>query len=281
MSLPAELVARITARRPVLMGILNVTPDSFSDGGRFITLNAAIEHAKKLIDDGAHIIDVGGESTRPGATKVDAEIELARTIPLIRAIRAQSDIAISIDTSKPTVMQAALDAGANIVNDVNALLAPGAMEIVVSHGASVCLMHKQGEPSNMQHAPKYVDVVAQVHQFLLERFHTCVNSGIPRSNIWLDPGFGFGKTVQHNLTLLRRLKEFKDLPGSLLVGLSRKSFLGSLSPRSNSDRRDATSAAHVLAFQAGASVFRVHDVAAARDALAIAAALLTDKNEDV
>jgi dihydropteroate synthase len=281
MSLSAELVARINARRPVLMGILNVTPDSFSDGGRFFTQNAAIEHARKLIDDGAHIIDVGGESTRPGATKVDADVETARVFPLIRAIRAQSEIAISIDTSKPEVMRSALDAGANIVNDVNALLAPGAMEIVASSRATVCLMHKQGEPSNMQHAPQYFDVVAQVHRFLLERFHACVNGGIAGSNIWLDPGFGFGKTVQHNLTLLRRLKEFIDLPGPLLVGLSRKSFLGLLSPSSDSDRRDATIAANVLAFQAGACIFRVHDIAAARDALSVAAAVVKDENEDL
>ncbi len=245
---------------PIVMGILNVTPDSFSDGGRFIGREAALQRVREMIAEGAQIIDVGGESTRPGAQAVSVEEELERVIPVIEAIRSESTIPISIDTSKPEVMRAAVDAGASLVNDVRALREPGALAAVAELGVPVCLMHMRGEPRTMQQAPRYDDVVAEVLTFLEERVAACEAAGIPRERIILDPGFGFGKTLDHNLALFRALPRFAATGLPVLVGVSRKSMVGQVLEVPVEERLAGSLALASLAVWLGAAIVRSHDV---------------------
>ena len=265
----------------VIMGILNVTPDSFYDGGRFDRVDAALTHAMRMVDQGAQIIDVGGESTRPGAQAVSAEQELERVIPVIEAIRANSDIPLSIDTSKPQVMRAAVAAGASLVNDVNALRADGAVVCCAGLGVPVCLMHMQGQPRTMQQRPSYENVLEDVSAFLRERVRVCIDAGIAREQIIVDPGFGFGKTLQHNLRLLHGLERICELELPLLVGFSRKSMFGEILDRPVDQRLYGSLAATVIAYQKGARLFRVHDVAATRDALKVCAAVAGTQNSNI
>jgi len=262
---------------PRIMGILNVTPDSFSDGGRYLAVEAAIAHGLELEAQGAAMIDVGGESTRPGAQPVGEREECRRVIPVIEGLRAAGLRAqISIDTSKLAVARAALDAGATFVNDVTALRAePALAELIAQRGAGCCLTHMQGDPRTMQLAPRYDDVVAEVAAFLAERVEAALAAGIARERILIDPGIGFGKTVEHNLELLARLPALAPLGQPILIGTSRKSFLGRLTGRGEEERLAATIATNVIALLGGASVFRVHDVAPLRDALAVAAATVS------
>lgn len=250
------------------MGVVNVTPDSFSDGGQLYDTQAAISHALKLSEQGADILDVGGESTRPGATAVPVDEEIGRVVPVIEAL-AREGCLVSVDTRKPEVMRAALAAGAVMVNDVAALRAPGAMEAVAASGAAVCLMHMQGDPQSMQQSPRYANVVDEVKQFLRARVQVCEAAGIARERLVIDPGFGFGKTLQHNLALLKHLAEMAELDLPILVGLSRKSMLGTLTGRAVDEREFAGLAAHLMAVAHGARLVRVHNVVAMRDALAI------------
>ena len=254
------------------MGVVNVTPDSFSDGGRYLDPRKAIAHARRLIDEGADLVDVGGESTRPGAQSVDAANELRRILPVLHALR-DAAVPVAVDTVKPQVMQAAIAEGASIINDVNALRAPGALQVVAISGVGVCMMHMQGAPRTMQVAPHYQDVVAEVRGFLLERMDAAVAMGIARERIAIDPGFGFGKTAGHNLDLLRNLERLAELGAPVLVGLSRKSTLGAITGRPAPERLAASIAAALLAVQHGARIVRVHDVAETRDALAVLAAV--------
>jgi dihydropteroate synthase len=249
------------------MGILNVTPDSFSDGGQFNQLESAVKHALQMQKQGAEVIDIGGESTRPGAKRVSLDEELQRVIPVIEKIRELSDVAISIDTSKPEVMRAAIKAGADMVNDVNALQAEGALEICANYQVAVCLMHKQGDPQTMQENPQYVDIIDEIRQYLMARASCCVKAGIYSENIIIDPGFGFGKTLENNLSLLKELQQFCTLDYPVLVGLSRKSMFGMLLDRDVEQRLVASTSAAVIAYQKGARFFRVHDVAETCDAL--------------
>ncbi len=258
--------------RPVVMGILNVTPDSFSDGGRFNEPDAARLQARAMSAEGAEIIDVGGESTRPGAAGVSVEEEIARVVPIIEAIRGGLDAVISVDTSKAEVMRAAVAAGAQMINDVRALREPGALEAAAELGVPVCLMHMQGEPRSMQHAPHYDDVLAEVRDFLIERAAFCERAGIARRQIVLDPGFGFGKTLQHNLWLLRNLSSFTNLDYPLLVGMSRKRMIGDVTGAALDQRLAGSLSLAVQAAQSGAHIFRVHDVRATVDALAMSTA---------
>jgi dihydropteroate synthase len=259
--------------RSIVMGILNVTPDSFSDGGRFDRVDRAVEHALQMQQEGADIIDVGGESTRPGASEVGVSEELDRVIPVIRAIRLQSDIPVSIDTSKAEVMRVAVEEGADMINDVNALRAPGAVEACAGLGVPVCLMHMQGEPRTMQQDPHYDEVVEDVAGFLEQRSQACIDAGIDRESIVIDPGFGFGKTLQHNIELLNRLDVICALELPVLAGISRKSMIGSLLDKPVEERLYGSLAAAVIAHGKGARLFRVHDVGPTRDALAICDAL--------
>ena len=259
---------------PVVMGVLNVTPDSFSDGGKYLDLHRAIDHAHEMIAQGARIIDVGGESTRPGAAMVSVDEELRRTIPAIEVLAKIPDVFVSIDTSKAEVMRQAVAAGATIINDIRALTEPGALEIVASTGAAVCIMHMQGQPDTMQIAPKYTDVVAEVHHYLAGRIAACASAGIKRDRIIIDPGIGFGKTLQHNLQLLSHLPSFNDLACPLLIGVSRKSMIGKLLDRGVEKRLDAGVALATAATLAGARIIRAHDVEAAFDAVRVAQALL-------
>jgi len=259
--------------RAIVMGILNVTPDSFSDGGRFSRVEHAVEHAMRMQHEGADIIDIGGESTRPGANAVTVDEELERVIPVIRALRQHSSLPISIDTSKPEVMRAAVAEGADMVNDVNALQAEGAVETCARLAVPVCLMHMQGEPRTMQLNPQYDDVVKDVSAYLQQRSIECIESGIHRNNIVIDPGFGFGKALRHNLDLLNRLESISALELPVLVGISRKSMLGAILDRPVAERLYAGIAAAVIAHNKGARLFRVHDVAPTRDALAVCDAL--------
>ncbi len=254
------------------MGVVNVTPDSFSDGGRYLDPDAAIAHAKRLVEEGADILDVGGESSRPGAAPVSADEELERVLPVLDALRDAS-VPVSIDTVKPAVMRAALERGVSMVNDINALRTPGAAAAVAASSAAVCLMHMQGEPRTMQVEPTYEDVVGEVKAYLAERAAAAESAGIARTRIVLDPGFGFGKTVAHNLTLLREFARLTELGYPLMAGLSQKSTLGALTGRSAGERTSASVAAALLAVQRGAKIVRVHDVAATRDALAVLAAV--------
>ncbi|MDX1569067.1 MAG: dihydropteroate synthase [Xanthomonadales bacterium] len=257
------------------MGILNVTPDSFSDGGRYDRLEGALAHARAMVAEGAAIIDVGGESTRPGAREVSVEEELGRVIPVIEGLARAVSVPISIDTSKPEVMSAAAAAGAGLINDVNALRAPGALEAAAATDLPVCLMHMQGTPRSMQHAPSYEDVVAEVIQFLVERIRACEAVGISRDRIVIDPGFGFGKTLEHNLALLGRLEAFQDLGCPILIGVSRKSMFGKLLDRDVDERLPGSLAACVIALGKGASIVRAHDVAETQDAVAVFSAIAT------
>jgi dihydropteroate synthase len=250
------------------MGIVNVTPDSFSDGGRLGDAEAAIRHALKLEEAGADILDVGGESTRPGAVPVALDEEIRRVVPVIEALTRRGCV-VSVDTMKPEVMRAAIDAGAAMVNDVMALRVSGALEAVAASEAAVCLMHMQGEPQTMQQTPDYVDVVEEVRQFLQDRVAACEAAGIDRARLVIDPGFGFGKTLEHNLALLRRLDRLAEWGLPVLAGLSRKSMLGTLTGRGVDEREFAGVAAHLMAVARGAKILRVHNVAAMRDALAI------------
>lgn len=259
--------------RPLIMGILNLTPDSFSDGGLWLDADVALQHALAMIDDGADIIDIGGESTRPGAADVVVEEELNRVIPLIEKISSNTKATISIDTSKPEVMRAAVAAGAGLINDVYALRREGALETAASLEVPVCLMHMQGQPRDMQNAPAYRDVVGEVRNFLIQRANDCIEAGIPADHIWIDPGFGFGKTLEHNLELLNRLSDLCDSGYPVLAGLSRKSMLGTITGRDASDRACVSAAAALIAVQNGASIVRVHDVAETSDALKLLAAL--------
>lgn len=254
------------------MGIVNVTPDSFSDGGRHASTAAAIAHALQLIADGADMLDIGGESTRPGAAKVSEQEELDRVLPVIEGLRGIA-VPISIDTYKPEVMRAALAAGACMVNDINALQYAAALDVVANSDAAVCLMHKQGTPQTMQQRPDYLDVVAEVSTFLRERIAAAEAAGVARSRIVVDPGFGFGKTLAHNLDLLRELKAFSALGVPILAGLSRKSMLGAITGRDVGERVAASVAAALLAVQRGAAIVRVHDVRETVDALKILNAL--------
>jgi len=259
---------------PIVMGVVNVTPDSFSDGGEWLDPAAAIAHGRDLVAQGAAILDVGGESTRPGAAPVGEAEELSRVLPVLEGLAA-AGARLSIDTSKAAVAAAAIDAGATIVNDVTALRGdPGMAALVAARDCDVCLMHMLGEPRTMQRDPRYADVVADVRAFLAERLEHAVAAGIDERRVWLDPGIGFGKTIDHNLELLSRLDELVALGRPVVVGASRKSFLGRITGREAGDRVAGTIAANVLALARGASVFRVHDVAEAHDALAVAAATL-------
>jgi dihydropteroate synthase len=262
---------------PVIMGVVNVTPDSFSDGGLFLDADAAVEHGRRLSGEGAAILDVGGESTRPGADPVAEDEELSRVLPVVERLAADAgapDVRISIDTTKSAVARAALDAGAEIVNDVSAFrFDPGLAGVVAEAGADCCLMHMLGEPRTMQQDPRYDDVVSEVKAFLEERLAFAASEGIAEERVWLDPGIGFGKTVEHNLELLRRLDEIVAIGRPVVIGTSRKSFLGKLAGgRDEGERLPGTIATNVLALERGATVFRVHDVAPNTDALAVAAA---------
>jgi dihydropteroate synthase len=258
---------------PVVMGVLNVTPDSFSDGGRFADVEAAVAHGLAMAAAGAALLDVGGESTRPGAAPVSAPEELRRVIPVIASLAAATAAVISVDTSKPEVMQAAAAAGAGLINDVQALRSPGALEAAAASGCAVCLMHMQGEPRTMQLAPQYADVFAEVRAFLAARAAACRAAGIADTRLVIDPGFGFGKTVEHNLTLLRRLGELARDGLPVLVGLSRKSMLGTLTQRAPGERTAGSVALAVVAALGGARIVRAHDVAPTVDALRVVAAV--------
>jgi dihydropteroate synthase len=255
------------------MGVINTTPDSFSDGGQFDTLEKSFEHARYLISQGVDILDIGGESTRPGAEQVDLDQELARTIPLIRAIREISDLSISIDTSKPAVMQAAVDAGANLVNSIWALQLDDSLRVAAELGVDVCLMHMQGTPATMQKNPVYSDVVGEVKDFLKRRIDAAVDAGIPQQRIIVDPGFGFGKTIEHNLKLLESLPEFRNLGVPVLAGLSRKSMIGTILDKPVDQRLYGSIAVAVMAAMLGADILRVHDVPETLDAVAMVRAL--------
>ena len=262
----------IDLERPVVMGVLNVTPDSFSDGGRYVGLAEALAQAERLAADGAAIIDVGGESTRPGAMAVSVEEELRRVIPVIERLAGSLAVPVSIDTRKPEVMRRALAAGASMVNDVAALGAPGAIEAVAGTDAAVCLMHKQGEPGSMQDEPRYGDVVEEVRGFLRERAAACVSAGIARSRLVVDPGFGFGKALEHNLELLRNLGRIASDGLPVLAGLSRKRMIGALTGRDEGERLAGSVAAAVVAAMHGARIIRAHDVRETADALRVVAA---------
>jgi dihydropteroate synthase len=264
---------QLNLNRPHVMGIVNVTPDSFSDGGKFDSTNLAIEHALKLIAEGADILDIGGESTRPNAVSVSLDEELNRVIPVIEALSKISTVPLSIDSYKPEVMRLAIAAGADIVNDVRALQEKGALEIVANSNAGVCLMHMQGTPQTMQLEPNYLDVVEEVKQFLIDRLHAVVAHGIAKNRILLDPGFGFGKTREHNIALIQHLDKFTDIGQPLLVGLSRKSVLGSIAGGDEGQRLYASIAASVISAMKGAKILRVHDVKATVDALKVVAAI--------
>lgn len=248
------------------MGVVNITPDSFSDGGKFLERDQAIAHARQLAEEGAHIVDLGGESTRPGAAPVSEAEELQRVIPVLEKI---SDLCVSVDTRRPAVMRAALQAGASMVNDVQALQEPGALDAVRESKCAVCLMHMKGEPATMQREPHYDDVVREVREFLHERLQACRAAGIRDERLVVDPGFGFGKTVEHNLTLLAHLDDFRDLGAPLLAGLSRKSTLGKLTGRPVAERLAGSLTMALLALQGGATILRVHDVKETRDVIAV------------
>ena len=260
--------------RPHVMGIVNVTPDSFSDGGKYSSVDLAVEHALQLIAEGADILDIGGESTRPGAAAVSLEEELRRVIPVIEALSKVTTVPLSIDTYKPEVMRAAIQVGVDIVNDICALREDGALEIVANSNAGVCLMHMQGIPQTMQINPQYTDVVSEVKQFLADRAEACLAHGIARERIMLDPGFGFGKTTAHNVALIQHLDSFVELGFPLLVGLSRKSVLGRIAGGDEQQRLHAGLAASVISVMKGAKIVRVHDVKATVDALKVVVAVM-------
>jgi len=256
------------------MGVLNITPDSFSDGGSYLDVGRALARAEEMVAEGAVVIDVGGESTRPGAEPVSLAEELRRVEPVVEAVTTALDVIVSVDTRNPEVMQAALAAGAHMINDVTALRAPGAVAVVAESGAAVCLIHLQGEPATMQDRPDYSDVVGEVKQFLRQRIETVIRAGIAGDRILVDPGFGFGKSVQHNLILLKNLGEFLELGCPLLVGLSRKSMIGALLDLPPTRRLYGSLSAAVVAVMGGARLVRTHDVAPTVQALRVAEAVL-------
>lgn len=258
-----------------VMGILNVTPDSFSDGGQFNNVDTALYQAEQMVSDGAHWLDIGGESTRPGAEAVPVAEELDRVVPVIERIRSQFDVKISVDTSKAEVMTAAVAAGAHMINDIRALREPGALVAAANAGVKVCLMHMQGQPRSMQDAPHYEDVITDIIDFFHQRIKQCEAAGIQREQIFLDPGFGFGKTIRHNYELLQRLTALHQLQLPLLVGMSRKSMLGKVTGRDVSQRLAASVAAATVAALKGAQIIRVHDVAETMDAVRVVTATLT------
>ena len=262
----------LSLKKPLIMGILNVTPDSFSDGGQFTNFDSAVMHAQKMVENGADIIDVGGESTRPGADAVSVDMELQRVIPVIEKLSQEIDIPISIDTSKATVMYEAIHAGASMINDVRALQNEDSLSVAASLDVPICLMHMQGTPVSMQKNIAYQDVVNDVLKFLEQRINVCVAAGVTKNNIIIDPGFGFGKTLEHNLALLDSLAAFTDLGYPVLAGLSRKSMLESLSGRAVNNRLAGSLALALIAVNNGASILRVHDVAETRDFLAVSQA---------
>jgi dihydropteroate synthase len=260
----------LTLDQPRVVGIINVTPDSFSDGGQLADLESAVAHGVRLAEEGADMLDVGGESTRPGSADVSVEEELRRVLPVIEQLIARTALPIAVDTSKPEVMRAAVAAGAGMINDVYALRREGAMDAAADLRVPICLMHMQGEPRSMQDAPYYDDVVGEVHRFLTDRLFACELAGIDRRKVMVDPGFGFGKDLEHNLTLLRRLERFADLGSGVYAGLSRKSMIGTLTGRKDPAERAAGSvAAALIAVQRGARIVRVHDVAATVDAVKV------------
>lgn len=262
--------------RPQVMGILNVTPDSFSDGGRFVSVSAALQQAACMVEEGATMIDVGGESTRPGAAPVTQQQELDRVIPVVERLRRELDVVISVDTSTAAVMTESTRAGAHLINDVRALQRPGALMAAAKSGLPVCLMHMQGEPGNMQNSPRYADVVQDVLAFLRRRIDACVEFGIPRDQLLVDPGFGFGKTLHHNLRLMNRLDALAELQVPVLVGVSRKSMIGSVLNRPVDQRLFGSIALAVMAVQKGARIIRAHDVAATVDAVRMAQAVIQE-----
>ena len=265
---------------PVVMGVLNVTPDSFSDGGRFVERDVALTHARRMIEEGAAIIDIGGESTRPGAASASLEEELERVVPVIEALRRESSAFISVDTSKPEVMRAACAAGADIINDVRALREPDALLTAAGTRAGICLMHMKGEPRTMQAAPGYDDVVSEVSAFLAERVAACRAAGIESARLTVDPGFGFGKRIVDNLALLKNLGQLRELGVPLAVGLSRKSMLAKITGRDVDDRIAGSIALAAIAVLNGARIVRAHDVAATVDAIRVAAAVAQGESFD-
>ncbi|MBS3822395.1 MAG: dihydropteroate synthase [Wenzhouxiangellaceae bacterium] len=266
------------AGRILVMGIVNVTPDSFSDGGRFDSVDKALAHAGRLVAEGADMLDVGGESTRPGAAPVEARSEIERVVPVIEAIGGELDVPVSVDTMKAEVMRAAVAAGAAMINDVNGLRDPQALAAAAELGVPVCIMHMQGEPRTMQHNPHYSDVVEDLLMFFRERVAACLDAGMAQRNLVLDPGFGFGKSLEHNLDLLDRFGRFREFGLPLLAGLSRKSMLGRITGRENADERVAASVAGaVLAAERGADILRVHDVAETVDAVKVIHALRANR----
>ncbi|RBM18293.1 dihydropteroate synthase [Prauserella sp. PE36] len=267
------LPVRAPGTRPLVCGIVNVTPDSFSDGGSFADPDAAADHALRLIDEGADLVDIGGESTRPGAHPPSVAEELARVVPVIERLTGRTGTPLSVDTSRPEVMRAAVAAGASLINDVRALRYPGALDAAAELGVPVCLTHMLRPPHLMQRNPAYADVLSEVAEFLRERMDACAGAGIPREHLIVDPGFGFGKTLEHNLELLRSLAVFTELGAPVMVGLSRKAMLGRLTGRPVRERVSASVTAAVLAAQRGARILRVHDVAATSDALDVLAAV--------
>jgi dihydropteroate synthase len=265
---------KLSLERPLVMGVVNVTPDSFSDGGLYVGAKQAVAHARRLVEEGADILDIGGESTRPGAASVALDEERKRVLPVLEAL-AGCGVPLSVDTRKPEFMLEAIAAGAAMINDVTALTAPAALTAVAKSPVAVCLMHMQGDPGTMQESPTYREVVREVRDYLAQRVADAEQAGIARDRIVVDPGFGFGKTVEHNLALLRSLAEFRSLGVALLAGLSRKAMLGKLTGRAPQERVHASIAAALLAVQNGAQIVRVHDVAATRDALAVWQAVKT------
>jgi dihydropteroate synthase len=270
---------RLVLDRPLIMGVVNVTPDSFSDGGHYLSLDAAVAHARRQIDEGADLLDIGGESTRPGAAAVSLEEERRRVLPVLEAL-LPANIPLSIDTQKPELMREAAAAGAAMINDVNGFEAVGALQSVSGSDCAVCIMHKQGQPQTMQQAPQYRDVVAEVDAYLHARMVAAEAAGIAPSRLVIDPGFGFGKTLEHNMSLLRELDRLVAAGVPVLAGLSRKSMIGALTGREVGDRVFGSVAAALIAVQRGAAIVRVHDVAATRDALAVWKAVESNRNKD-
>jgi len=270
---------RLTLDRPLLMGVVNVTPDSFSDGGRYLQTAAAVTHARQLVAEGADILDIGGESTRPGAASVSLEEERRRVLPVLEAL-ADAGVPLSLDTQKPELMREAAAAGVAMINDVNGFESAGAFEAVLAGDSAICIMHRQGNAQTMQQSPQYADVVDEVQGYLEQRVAAAQRAGLGRERIVIDPGFGFGKTLDHNLELLRFMGRFAASGIPVLAGLSRKSMIGALTGRDTGDRVFGSVAAALVAAQRGAAILRVHDVAATRDALAIWNAVESGKNRD-
>lgn len=272
MTVPDHLqcgLRRLDMTIPQVMGVLNVTPDSFSDGGHFVSRDAAISQAIRMVSEGATIIDVGGESTRPGASPVSEQEELDRVIPVVEVLSREVDVVISIDTSTPAVMLAGANAGAGLINDVRALQRAGALQAAAGSGLPVCLMHMQGTPQTMQDNPRYDQILSEIDVFLEDRIQACQAAGIHRNRLLIDPGFGFGKSLQHNLTVLKKLKHFSQYNLPVLAGLSRKSMIGAILDKPIDERVSGSVAAALIAVQQGAHIVRVHDVAATVDALKV------------